>query len=386
MSILRADSIRDRAGTGAPDFPNGLTGTLTGNVTGTATTATNAQGLTGTPSITVGTIIGTDATFSGDLTVNGTTTTIDTAVTAVDSLAVDGLVSTLGNVGIGTANTTDGTDVNARQLVIRNTADPTARGGLSLIHGTSGTGGFGSIVFGSSNATRRGAIEYNHQSDSMSIEALAGEKLIIRSNGNIGLGTLSSGSADASLDIKKDNADIKLGNPGGQYHRLKSLSTGEFTINDNDIAERLRIDQHGTTKFKGPLTEKCHYDTGGGLTGDYNHDLITYGNVYWSDTAAAGAFTLNLRGSATVALNDMMDTGESLSFWFAHACHGTTSHYMTAFKVDGTTISGGNIIWSGGSAPSAAGGGSGTKDVYTFTVFKVGNNSFRAFAAQTNHT
>lgn len=45
MSILRADSIRDRAGTGAPDFPNGLTG----NVTGTATTATNAQGITGTP-------------------------------------------------------------------------------------------------------------------------------------------------------------------------------------------------------------------------------------------------------------------------------------------------------------------------------------------------
>ena len=94
MSILRADSIRDRAGTGAPDFPNGLTG----NVTGTATVATNAQGITGTPNITVGTVTGTDATFSGNLTVNGTTTTIDTAVTSVDSLAVDG------NVGIGTTN------------------------------------------------------------------------------------------------------------------------------------------------------------------------------------------------------------------------------------------------------------------------------------------
>jgi|14_taG_2_1085336.scaffolds.fasta_scaffold04533_5 hypothetical protein len=91
MSILRADSIRDRAGTGAPDFPNGLTG----NVTGTATTAT---ALSGTPNITVGTVSGTDATFSGNLTVNGTTTTIDTAVTAVDSLAVDG------NVGVGTTN------------------------------------------------------------------------------------------------------------------------------------------------------------------------------------------------------------------------------------------------------------------------------------------
>ena len=41
-----------------------------------------------------------DGTFSGNLTVNGTTTTIDTAVTSVDSLAVDG------NVGIGTTNPT----------------------------------------------------------------------------------------------------------------------------------------------------------------------------------------------------------------------------------------------------------------------------------------
>ena len=96
MSILRADSIRDRAGTGAPDFPNGLTGNLTGTAT-TATVATNAQGLTGTPNITVGTVAGTDATFSGNLTVQGTTTTIDTAVTDVDSLDVDGNI----NVGAG---------------------------------------------------------------------------------------------------------------------------------------------------------------------------------------------------------------------------------------------------------------------------------------------
>ena len=118
MSILRADSIRDRAGTGAPNFPNGATvtgvvtatsfsGAVTGNVTGnvsgnvtgnadtatSATLATNAQGLTGTPSITVQ-----DAIIQGNLTVNGTTSTIDTVITAVDSLAVDG------NVGIGTTN------------------------------------------------------------------------------------------------------------------------------------------------------------------------------------------------------------------------------------------------------------------------------------------
>ena len=99
MSILRADSIRDRAGTGAPDFPNGLTGTLTG-------TATTATALSGTPNITVGTVTGTDATFSGNLTVQGTTTTIDTAVTSVDSLAVDGDISAGTKVLAGLTTTT----------------------------------------------------------------------------------------------------------------------------------------------------------------------------------------------------------------------------------------------------------------------------------------
>ena len=80
-----------------------FSGNLTGSVTG------NAGGLTGTPNVVVGTlgcgnvtstgdVTGVNATFSGNLTVNGTTTTIDTAVTAVDSLAVDG------SVGIGTTN------------------------------------------------------------------------------------------------------------------------------------------------------------------------------------------------------------------------------------------------------------------------------------------
>jgi hypothetical protein len=85
-----------------------FSGNLIGNVTGTATTATyaqtagiatNAQGLTGDPSIQV-----TNATVLGNLDVQGTTTTIDTAVTSVDSLAVDGNITALGSVGIGTTN------------------------------------------------------------------------------------------------------------------------------------------------------------------------------------------------------------------------------------------------------------------------------------------
>ena len=151
-----------------------------------------------------------------------------------------------------------------------------------------------------------------------------------------------------------------------------------------DGTERVVIDVNGTTKFKSALTEKARYE-GVTLNGDYDHDLLTHGNVAWLDTAAGAAFALNLRGSATVDLNDMMSIGESLSFWFAHACASNTAYYMNAFKIDGTTISGTNILWSGGSAPTAAGGGTGTKDVYAFTVFKTANATFRAFAAVTNH-
>ena len=145
MSILRADSIRDRAGTGAPDFPNGLTGNVTGTAStatlaNTATVATNAQGLTGTPNITVGTVgcgnvtstgdvAGVNATFSGNLTVNGTTTTIDTAVTAVDSLQIDG------NVGIGTNIATSALDVRNGIIVKdQDTTQNSANPGLQLKH------------------------------------------------------------------------------------------------------------------------------------------------------------------------------------------------------------------------------------------------------------
>ena len=309
MSILRADSIRDRAGTGAPDFPNGLTG----NLTGTATTATT---LSGTPNISVGTlgcgnvtstgdVTGVNATFSGNLTVQGTTTTIDTAVTAVDSLAVDG------NVGVGTTN-------------------PVTK-----------------LVVASSDS---GHADMRFQNQTTGYATNNGFWVGINNNEN-------------ALIYNYHNSDMM------------------FATNS---AERFRIDQHGTSKFKGPLTEKARYE-GVTLNGDYNHDLITHGNVAWLDTAAGGAFALNLRGSATVALNDMMDTGESLSFWFAHACASNTAYYMNAFKIDGTTISGTNILWSGGSAPSSAGGGTGTKDVYAFTVFKTANATFRAFASVTNH-
>jgi hypothetical protein len=117
MSTLRADTIRNREGSGAPSFPNGavvtgvvtatsFSGALTGNVTGnsdTATLATNASGLSGSPNITVG-----NATVTGDLTVQGTTTTLDTVNLVIEDK----------NIGIGTTTAASNTTADGGGITI----------------------------------------------------------------------------------------------------------------------------------------------------------------------------------------------------------------------------------------------------------------------------
>jgi hypothetical protein len=297
------------------------------------------------------------------------------------------------------------------EIRVNNIIDEAGTGAPTFPNGATGnltgnvtgntSGSAGSLAAGATGVdlTLSGNLTVNGTTTTIDTAVTAVDSLAV--DGSVGIGTTNpvrnlhlatSGLNNAYIHLTHDGtghtdadgADLRL-NRSTDTLDIMNLENQGITFHTNGENERLRIDQHGTTKFKGPLTEKCHYDTGGGLQSDYNHDLITHGNVYWSDTAAAGAFTFNLRGSATVALNDMMSTGESLSFWLAHACHSDTTRYLTAFKVDGTTISGTDILWSGGSAPTAAGGGTGTKDVYAFTVFKTANATFRAFASVTNH-
>ena len=122
MSKVRADQYTNKEGTGAPSFPNGasITGVLTatsfsGSLAGTASNATvavNAEGLIGTPNISVGTVSGTTGTFSGNVSVGGTLTYDD--VTNIDSVGIvtarTGVKVTAGgvNVSAGGVNVTAG--------------------------------------------------------------------------------------------------------------------------------------------------------------------------------------------------------------------------------------------------------------------------------------
>ena len=137
MSRIRADRIVDRAATGAPLFPNGavVTGVATattfdGNAT-TATSATSAAGLTGTPAITVGNVVGVAATFSGNVSIGGTLTYED--VTNVDSV---GIVTARAGINV-TAGGADLTGLLQEKVVIvanKVSAAPTINLSSGMVH------------------------------------------------------------------------------------------------------------------------------------------------------------------------------------------------------------------------------------------------------------
>jgi len=240
MSILRADSIRDRAGTGAPDFPNGLTG----NLTGTATTAT---ALSGTPNITVGTVTGTDATFSGNLTVNGTTTTIDTAVTAVDSLNVDGAGTFGGVVEIGgDANngTAEGIELNTSGFL-----QLSRSGNSALIAGyTQGSStqtvrikNNGSANFGqASNSTGNNGVAVGGNNGSLNIytDRYATDCFQI-------LNTTGSGTNVALQAFGNGNLSVAgtISDSMGPVRRLgQNIQSGNYTLVAGDAGKHIRVD------------------------------------------------------------------------------------------------------------------------------------------------
>ena len=229
MSQINVNNIRAKDGVGAVGFPGGinatgvvtatsfsgnLTGNVTGNLTGdvTGNTSGTAGGLTGTPNITVGTVTGTDATFSGNLTVNGTTTTIDTVVSAVDSLQVDG------NVGIGTTIATSALDVRNGIIVKdQDTTQNSANPGLQLKH--NGT------IYGSWR--HDGRLEIGGQDGNSKLTLNANGLAVLKSG--LDVSSLMREGVNITAGKLSDNLNIDLEN--GMVHYFTTTETTTSTPN-----------------------------------------------------------------------------------------------------------------------------------------------------------
>ena len=193
------------------------------------------------------------------------------------------------------------------------------------------------------------------------------------------LGDIRFAGTDGA-DFQSEGAKIKatVDGPVGVGSMPTSLILGTTNRGAETTTDRLTIGAGGDIHFaNATICEKFHNDTGGGITGSYNHDVLTYGMVWYGATNSAGTYTFNLRGSSTITFNSLMAVGET-TVMTLYQKSGNTSHYMTAFNIDGSAPT---IEWAGGSAPSA-GQGSGT-DVYSITILKTANATFMAYASLT---
>lgn len=111
-------------------------------------------------------------------------------------------------------------------------------------------------------------------------------------------------------------------------------------------------------------------------TGTINIDFSTNPTVYYTSNATAN-WTLNVRGTSGVTLNDTLSTGQIATVTFL-ATNGVTPYRPTVFQVDGSAVT---PKWMGGTAPTT--GNASSIDAYTLAIIKTGNAAFTMLASQT---
>ena len=111
-------------------------------------------------------------------------------------------------------------------------------------------------------------------------------------------------------------------------------------------------------------------------TGTINIDFSTNPTVYYT-LDATNDWTINVRGTSGVTLNDTLTTGQIATITFL-ATIGATQKRPTAFQVDGSAIT---PKWMGGTAPTT--GNASSIDAYTLSIIKTGGTAFTMLASQT---
>mgnify|MGYP001441342420 FL=1 len=193
---------------------------------------------------------------------------------------------------------------------------------------------------------------------------------------------------DSSSSIQDDsnNEYIKMAKTASAVNEVTvtNAATGNApnlsaTGDDTNIDLNLSPKGYGRATFNGQgkiqsVAEKVTTEATA-ATGTVNYDVLT--QAVWNFTTDAAAnWTLNIRGDGSNSLDNIMDTGESITI--AHIVKmGSTPYYNSAVQIDGSSVT---PEWQGGSAPSA--GNASSLDVYAYTIIKTGSATFTVLASQ----
>ena len=162
-----------------------------------------------------------------------------------------------------------------------------------------------------------------------------------------------SNSATTATDANTASAIVARDASGNFVAGKATLSTGDI----NTVIETASISASAST-------------------GTINIDFSTSPTVYYTSNATAN-WTLNVRGTSGVTLNNTLSTGQIATVTFL-ATNGATPYRPTVFQVDGSAVT---PKWMGGTAPSA--GNASSIDAYTLAIIKTGSATFTILASQT---
>jgi len=196
----------------------------------------------------------------------------------------------------------------------------------------------------------------------------------VTSSGNVA-GTNINGSAVISTgNVSGTNFNATANTitfAGSAPNLASTTANSDLLLSTNGVAGRVTFNGGGKIE---QTAEKVTVEATA-ATGTVNYDVLTQA-VWYFTSNASGNWTLNIRGNGSNTLNSIMDTGESITI--AHLVTMTTARYNSAVQIDGSGVT---PEWQGGAAPSA--GNANSVDVYSYTIIKTGDATFKVFAAQT---
>lgn len=183
----------------------------------------------------------------------------------------------------------------------------------------------------------------------------------------------TAASSGSRIDLQQGAVNTFIDSVSNTTGRIGTSTSHPLSIISNNV-ERIGIDANGTIKFLSQVAEAATVSATAAAT-TVTYDVMTNKNVLYYTSNATADWTFNVRGSATVTLNTLMDIGQSLTVVFMNT-NGTTAYRATAFQIDGTAVT---PKWFGGSAPTA--GNVSSIDVYTYNIIKTAASTYTVLAS-----
>jgi len=309
------------------------------------------------------------------------------------------------NIAITSTNTTllmtDATISTARNAVIKFSGTITANctvfvaSGIektyTLENGTSGAFtlalnqvGGASAIFGATDKTTK--LVYLNGTDVVDLSLVNLTAPQTLTNKTLTTPTLTSPIIN-EIDDSNGNEEIIFTATASAVNEvtIANAATGNnpnFTASGSDANVGINFTPKGTgaVTFNGTgkiqaIKEKVTV-TAVATTGATNYDFLTQAVLYHT-TTATGNFTINLRGSSSTSLTNMLSVGESVTGAFLNT---NTTFFVSTITIDGSSTNV-TLEYQGGAAPTAGNAGI---DVYSFTAIKTATTpAYTILASQT---